>query len=80
MDDNQTFQAWWDQWVVVLDRVRTEPPKSSSELVTRRLGAVPPGFHPLDLLHYVISANEEFTSWEIHARPFIISLSIRLWP
>jgi hypothetical protein len=32
MDDNQTFQAWWDQWVVVLDRVRTEPPKSSSEL------------------------------------------------
>ena len=31
MDNNQTFQAWWDQWVVVLDRVRTEPPKSSSE-------------------------------------------------
>lgn len=29
MDDNQTFQAWWDQWVVVLDRVRTERSDSS---------------------------------------------------
>jgi|GEM_PF-725999 hypothetical protein len=27
-DDNQTFQDWWDQWIVVLDRVRTEPSKS----------------------------------------------------
>ena len=29
IDDNQTFQAWWDQWVVVLDRVRTDRPNSS---------------------------------------------------
>lgn len=29
MDDNQTFQDWWDQWVVVLDRVRTDRPNAS---------------------------------------------------
>jgi len=32
MDDNQTFQDWWDQWVVVLDRVRTDRPNSSDRI------------------------------------------------
>lgn len=31
LKDNQTFQTWWDQWIVVLEGVRVERPDSSAQ-------------------------------------------------